>query len=177
MKTYNLQEIKDLLNVNDLEEMETEDNNTQNYSIEEFDSAKTRILKYILYKKRTESEIRKKFSKIYTEELLDDAIQDLKEKGYINDSEYVSRAVNEFITLKNLSIKELRYKLLAKGLKKNLIEEYFELNYDELIEYEIKSAQNIVQKKKQNKDETEIKNFLMKKGYKPESIHEALKNY
>ena len=34
------------------------------YSIEEFDEAKTKVLKYILYKRRTESEIKNKFSKI-----------------------------------------------------------------------------------------------------------------
>ena len=31
------------------------------YSLEEFDEAKTRVLKYILYKKRTENEIKTKF--------------------------------------------------------------------------------------------------------------------
>lgn len=177
MKTYNLQEIKDLLDVKDIENAEAEYNDTQDYSIEEFDSAKTRILKYIFYKKRTESEVRKKFSKIYSDELLDGVIQDLKEKGYIDDSEYILRAVNEFIALKNLSTKELKYKLLAKGLKKNLIEDYFESHYDELNEYEIKSARNIVLKKKMNMDNTEIKNFLIRKGYKLENVHEALKQY
>ena len=34
------------------------------YSIEEFDKTKTKILKYIMYKKRTENEIRIKFNTI-----------------------------------------------------------------------------------------------------------------
>ena len=34
------------------------------YSIEEFDKQKTKILKYIMYKKRTENEIRIKFNTI-----------------------------------------------------------------------------------------------------------------
>ena len=37
------------------------------YTIEEFDKAKTKILKYIIYKKRSENEIRKKFSKEFDE--------------------------------------------------------------------------------------------------------------
>ena len=33
------------------------------YTIEEFDKGKTKILKYILYKKRSENEVRRKFEK------------------------------------------------------------------------------------------------------------------
>ena len=40
------------------------------YTIEEFDKAKTKILKYIIYKKRSENEIRKKFSKEFDENLI-----------------------------------------------------------------------------------------------------------
>lgn len=173
MKTFNLEEIKDLLNVDSDGYMEDEAQE-QPYSIEEFDSAKTRVLKYIFYKKRTESEIRKKFAKTYSEQLLEDVIDDLKEKKYINDDDYISRAVNEFIALKNLSLKELKYKLIAKGLKQNLIEEYFSQHYDELDEYEINSANNIVQKKKSQLEELEIKKFLMRKGYKSDTIQQAL---
>ena len=35
------------------------------YTIEEFDREKIRVLKYILYKKRSENEIRNKFLKIH----------------------------------------------------------------------------------------------------------------
>ncbi len=48
------------------------------YTIEEFDKEKTRILKYILYKKRTEQEIRRKYSKEIEENLLEDIIEYLK---------------------------------------------------------------------------------------------------
>ena len=34
------------------------------YTIEEFDKEKTRVLRYILYKKRSEYEVRKKFDKV-----------------------------------------------------------------------------------------------------------------
>ena len=44
------------------------------YSIEEFDKTKTKILKYIMYKKRTENEIRIKFNTI-DEDLLEDSIE------------------------------------------------------------------------------------------------------
>lgn len=143
------------------------------YSIEEFDEAKTKVLKYICYKKRTESEIKNKFIRDINGELLDDVIEELKDIGYINDENYISRAINEFMALKNMSIKEVKYKLMTKGVKGDLIENYISNHYEEMLEYELKSAKNIVIKKS-SLEKQEVKNYLMKKGYKEESIKEAI---
>lgn len=144
------------------------------YSPEEFDKAKTKILKYVLYKKRSENEIRNKFSSSIEENLLDDIIEYLKEAKYIDDNLYIEKTINNFIILKNLSIKEIKYKLLSKGLDKNQIEDYIYNNKEELEEYETKSAKNIIYKKSSSMDEQEIKEYLLKKGYKIESINQAL---
>ena len=42
------------------------------YTIEEFDKAKTKILKYIIYKKRSENEIRRKYEKEIDENMLEE---------------------------------------------------------------------------------------------------------
>ena len=144
------------------------------YTIEEFDKGKTKILKYILYKKRSENEVRRKFAKELDENMLEDIIEYLKEAKYINDNDYIRRTVNNFIILKNLSIKELKYKLLAKGLKKNDIEDYIYENKEELEEYEIKSISNIIYKKSLSMEQDEIKQYLLKKGYKSENINKAI---
>lgn len=144
----------------------------KNYNLEDLDFAKTKILKYIAFKKRTENEIRLKFAKVIKEELLNDAIEELKENGYINDINYIKRAINEFMALKNLSIKEVKYKLMAKGLNKNLIDDYISNNIDTLIDYEIQSAKKIAIKKS-NLEKEDIKNYLLKKGYKIESVEQA----
>ena len=73
--------------------------------LEEFDRLKTKVLKYIMYKKRTEHEIRRKFSNVDNQEMLEDVIENLKEIGYINDENYINRAVAEFMNLNNLSLK------------------------------------------------------------------------
>ena len=143
------------------------------YTIEEFDKGKTKILKYILYKKRSENEVRRKFAKELDENMLEDIIEYLKEAKYINDNDYIRRTVNNFIILKNLSIKELKYKLLAKGLNKNDIEDYIYDNKEELEEYEIKSISNIIYKKSTSMEQEEIKQYLLKKGYKLENINKA----
>ena len=46
--------------------------------VEEFDKLKTKVLKYILFKKRTEQEVRQKFRED-SGEMLDDVIEELKE--------------------------------------------------------------------------------------------------
>lgn len=140
------------------------------YTPEEFDNAKTKVLKFVLYKKRSENEIRNKFSTTIEENLLEDVIEYLKEAKYIDDTIYIEKTINNFIALKNLSLKEIKYKLLAKGLNKGLIEDYFYAHKEELEEYEKKSAQNIIYKKSSSMEEEEIKNYLLKKGYKMDNI-------
>ncbi len=146
------------------------------YSIEEFDKAKTKILKYIVYKRRTEQEVRQKFQKEFDEEMFEDIIEYLKDAKYIDDDEYIEKAINNFKILKNLSNKELKFKLMAKGLDRNLIEDYFYENKEELEEYEIKSATNIIIKKSRDMENDEIKMYLLKKGYKQSSIKSAFED-
>ena len=141
--------------------------------VEEYDKLKTKVLKYIIYKKRTEKEIRQKFSKTIDEDILEDIIDELKENGYIDDLNYIDRAVNEFVALKNLSIREIKYKLFAKGLSNDIIDEYISSIFDELMEYEIKSAKNIIIKKQSMQEDEEIKQGLLKKGYIAENVKEA----
>lgn len=136
---------------------------------EEFDNLKTKMLKYIMYKKRTEKEIRQKFSNC-DENLVEDAIEYLKEAGYINDCNYVERAIEEFVNINTLSLKEIKYKLMSKGVNASIIEDYISLHYDRLLEYEAKCAQKIYYKKIASMEKQEIIAFLLKKGYKEESI-------
>ena len=144
------------------------------YTVEEFDKGKTKVLKYVLYKKRTEQEVRTKFQKDIEENMLEDIIEYLKEAGYINDKEYIEKTVNNFMILKNMSIKEIKYKLMSKGLNKNDIEDYMYENKEELEEYEMKSARNIIYKKSTTMEQEEIVQFLLKKGYKKDNINNAM---
>lgn len=144
------------------------------YSIEEFDKEKTKVMNYIMYKKRTEYEVKNKFENTIQNDLLCDIISYVKEAGYLDDGEYIKRAIAEYMALKNLSIKEITYKLYQKRVDKNKLEDYLYNHKEELEEYEIKSAQNIKLKKEKAMESDEIKLYLMKKGYKSETIKEVL---
>lgn len=164
------------------------------YTIEEFDQAKTKVLKYILYKKRTEKEVKQKFSSSVDENLLEDVIEELKQNGYLSDENYVERAVHEFLAINTLSMKEIRNKLYAKGIESDIIDSYFSKNAEILEDYEIQCAKKIILKKAQietiedereisNKvkakkqveiiNREEIENYLYKKGYSSENIKTA----
>lgn len=142
--------------------------------LEQFDKLKTKVLKYIMFKKRTEQEIKRKFSDVENQDMLEDVIENLKEIGYINDESYVERAVAEFMNLNNLSLKELKYKLMSKGVKTNVMDNYFDNHIDELEEYEINSAKNIILKKQYSMDENQLIQHLLKKGYKMDSVKQAI---
>lgn len=137
--------------------------------IEEFDKLKTQVLKYVLYKKRSEAEVREKFSK-NTGNMLDNVIEYLKENEYIDDTVYIEKAVNEFMRLKNMSIKEVQYKLLSKGISKDDIDNYIYNNREELLEYELNSAKQIMIKKENILEKDKIIEYLRKKGYMQETI-------
>lgn len=146
----------------------------ENSSIEEFDKLKTKVLKYIVYKKRTEQEVRTKFSSSDVDKnMLEDVIEDLKEKGYINDDRYIERAINEFLAINTLSLKEIRNKLYAKGISSDIIDIYFSKREEELEEYEINCAKKIAYKKQSQMNKEEIEGFLYRKGYGRESIRQA----
>ena len=92
---------------------------TNKFNIEklkEFDAQKTKVFKYITYKKRTEQEVRNKFRGQIEEQMLDEIIEYLKEAKYLDDEDFIEKQVREYTNLKTMSIKELKYKLYAKGL-------------------------------------------------------------
>ncbi len=144
------------------------------YTIEEFDKEKTKVMNYIMYKKRTEYEVKNKFQNTIQNDMLCDIIAYVKDAGYLDDKDYIERAVNEFIALKNISIKEMQYKLLSKGINRTILEDYIYENKEKLEEHELKSAKNIVEKKQKIMEIEDIKMYLIKKGYKQQIIKEVL---
>ena len=55
------------------------------------------MLKYVLYKKRSKQEVKNKFYNTIDSQMLNDIIEELEENGYIDDNNYIERAVNEYM--------------------------------------------------------------------------------
>ena len=140
------------------------------YTPEEFDKYKTKVMTYILYKKRTESEVRKKFCSVIEEEILDDIIEYVKEAGYINDQEYIKKLVQEYMNIKEMSIRELKLKLYQKGIYADEINDYINENREMLEEYELNSARKVFDKKKNLNDKQKITRYLLNRGFDPDIL-------
>ena len=143
--------------------------NTNEFDIEkfkEFDAQKTKVFKYITYKKRTEQEVRNKFRGQIDTQMLEEIIDYLKEAKYLDDYEFIEKQVREYMNLKTMSITEMKYKLATKGLDRKLIEKYIDNNYEELKEYEQRCIEKIKNKKAGTMEEQEIEQYLYRKGYK-----------
>ena len=74
-------------------------------ALKKFDEQKTKVFKYITYKKRTEQEVRNKFRGQIEEDMLEDIIEYLKDAKYLDDYEFIEKQVNEYMNLKTMSIK------------------------------------------------------------------------
>ena len=74
------------------------------------------------------------------------------------------------MALKNISIKEISYKICQKGISKKIVDDYICQNKESMLEYEISSAKAVIFKKRGKQEEQEIKEFLFKKGFMSETI-------
>ncbi len=135
-----------------------------------------KLMRYVLFQKRSESEVRRKCKQLkYEEEYTDEVIAYLKEAGYIDDSLYVKKYIRNIQQLKHKSKSEIRFDLLNRGLSQDLIDSALET--EEMDEYEKKSAEYLIQKKIRIGEDTEkIKRFLLNKGYRYSIVSEAIDN-
>ena len=149
-----------------MEIIENFESNIDFEKMKEFDAQKTKVFKYITYKKRTEQEVRNKFRGQIDEDMLEEIIDYLKEAKYLDDYEFIEKQVREYMNLKTMSITEIKYKLATKGLDKKLIEKYIDNNYEVLEQYEQRCIEKIKLKKAGTMEEQDIQQYLYRKGYK-----------
>lgn len=136
-----------------------------------------KIMKYVIFKRRTEKEVRQKCQKLqYTDEYIDEIIGYLSENNYINDEEYVGKYIHNVMKLKNASIFEMKMDLLRRGIDEVYIEKYINNNYEELQEFEEQSAQKLAKKKSATAEIDKVRKYLISKGYKYDSIALAIDN-
>lgn len=136
-----------------------------------------KLMRYILYKKRTVSEVRNKCKLLkYEENYIEDAIAYLEEAGYINDKIYLEKYINTIQKLKHMSKNEIRIDLIRKGIDDDLIDRA--IQNEELEEFELNSAEYLVQKKMKAGEEIEkVKRFLLNKGYSYSNVSKAIDNW
>lgn len=131
----------------------------------DFETSKAKAIKYIGISKKTEQEVRNKlFSLKLDEEMIDKVIFYLIDNCYIDDLNYVDAYIRQNMRLFKFSIYELKQKLLQKGIKKDIIEEKFNVLYES--DYESQVIKKMYDSKFKNMDDIKIKKYLYSKGFR-----------
>ena len=133
-----------------------------------------KLMKYVLFKKRTRQEVKEKCHLLnYEEDYTEEVLNYLEENDYINDEVYTKKYIASVKKLKTVSRNEIKQDLLRRGVSEAIIEKYFD---EDLQEFELQSAIKLIQKKARTMEVPKIKRFLQNKGYSYDIIRKAIDN-
>ena len=110
-------------------------------------------LRFLSYRPRSEKEVRFKL-KVQSEKLkvedstriIDNVIQKLKEKKFINDEEFARLFMENRLRFRPRSINLIKRELLFKGVDREIIDAQIS-NFQFPISNELENAQNLIEKK------------------------------
>jgi regulatory protein len=121
----------------------------------------------------------KLINKGYNKTNIENIIEELREKKYLNDEHFARQLISEEIELKKNGPILIKNKLLKKGIEMSLLTSLLDESYPEELQYHncIQHAQKKL-KSYLNKDESSIKNklanFLTQKGFTWEIINRVI---
>ncbi len=139
----------------------------------------SKALFFIEYQMRTISEVKKHLKKqTKDEKVIDELIKKLKDQGYLNDDHYTKEFVNEKMEFDLIGPKQIKEKLISKGIHFDLIDKYL-VNYTRELEYKkieeiLKKETKYPFKKPYIKVVNSLKAKLINKGFKMSIIDEVL---
>lgn len=135
----------------------------------------SKLMKYVIFKKRTEYEVREKCKTLnYTSDYIDEVIDYLKEAEYINDGIYITKYISNILKLKKSSVAEVKLDFMKRGIDFDRVNSDL---LDSLYEHEKESANYLANKKYKSGDSIDkIKRYLNGKGYVYSNISNAIDN-
>ena len=98
--------------------------------------AKEKALWLISYRDHSKKELTDKIAKDCDRASAEEAVERMQELGLVNDEAYARRYAQQLIEVKHLSIKGVKYKLIEKGIDRDLID-------DILSEFDVDSKEQI----------------------------------
>jgi len=142
---------------------------------------KQRAFRYLGRRLHSTSELRTKLrQKGYDIEMLDQVISELKDKNYLDDSEFASVFVEEKLRSKMWSERKLKAELIKKGVKSSIISEVLSNKFSKDVNYN--NALSVALKKYKTLQEwnldilttkKKLTSFLNTRGYNYETIKQV----
>lgn len=142
---------------------------------------KQRAFRLLGRRQHSSFELRRKlWNKDYEQKLIDEVIDDLQQKGYLDDKEFIRAFVADKSKTKNWSIKRIKGELFKRGVASKLIDEIMnnrpkEEDFESALKlarkkYEVLLKRNLEQKELRNK----LSTYLFSKGFDYELIKEVV---
>ena len=141
-------------------------------------SARERAVRYLTFKDRSENEIlRKLIDAGFDKTVAQNAVNELRTIGYLDDTRYAMKYLSERIRTKALSKKSLGFELKNKGIDKDIIEKA-------LSEFEKDDYEVAFRERKRNfghydlndkKTEQRAYRFLLHRGFSYEIVNKVIK--
>lgn len=142
-----------------------------------FREAKSKAVRYLSLKLRTEQEVSKKLHEEgYDTECIENAINELKAIGYINNKLYAQKYIFDRSKLKPLSKKMMKRELMTRGVAEEVVDEVLD---DWKVE-DSAVAESLLKKKFGKYDLNDKKilkkatMFLLHRGFSMSTIREAM---
>ena len=136
-------------------------------------------LSILSYRQRSINEIYTKLiSKGYEEEYVLNAIEYCKDKKYLDDRMYTESFIKEKTNLNKYGPVKIRYDLIRKGISKDIIDEVFDIDFNEEYSRAYELAQKKIKSYKNNDRNAiyrKLGGFLQRKGYSYDVVVKVLR--
>lgn len=140
--------------------------------------AKEKALWLISYRDHSKKELTDKLRKTADEQSAEKAAQRMEQLGLIDDEKFARRYANQLINVKHLSQRAAQYKLVEKGIDKDLANEILdEMNIDPREHISILIEGKYRNSLENEKDRKRTVNALQRMGYFWGDINSVLNDY
>ena len=125
---------------------------------------------------------RKLWNKDYEQKLIDEVIEDLQKKGYLDDKEFIRAFVADKSKTKNWSTKKIKSELLKRGIDSKLIDrmlngQTFESDFENAMKLANKKYEQLLKRISEPKElRNKLSAFLFSKGFDYDLIKGVCEN-
>ena len=142
----------------------------------EFGKLYQRALEWVLVRPRSEKELndylyKKIYEKKSDKNYINDIIEKLKIKKYVDDLRFAEWYVENRFVKKGISKKRLRVELMKKGISKDIIERVLDNRNDE------EEIVKMITKKRARYDDEKLTQYLCRQGFSYELVRELVRSY
>lgn len=143
----------------------------------EYIEARTKAIKYIMYKMRTSSEVRNKLLDLgYEINLINKVIYDLDQLEYINDEYFAKKFIESNKKSKKISKSMIKLKLKNKGIDSEIIDKYFsEIEFDEIDAIKRLLIKKSFSAELEYEEKNKIIAYCVRKGFNMNDVIKATK--